>query len=90
MTAPGATGRRSAAARLTGIGLLAAGVAVALYLAGRLLTPNYNVSLFGRVGLGAVTLKSMLASIALGVAAAAAGPLPGCGEAGPMGRGRTG
>ncbi len=69
MTAPGATGRRSAAARLTGIGLLAAGVAVALYVAGRLLTPNYNVSLFGRVGLGAVTLKSMLASIALGVAA---------------------
>jgi uncharacterized protein DUF6529 len=69
MTGPGATGRRPAAARLAGIGLLAAGVAVALYVAGRLHTPNYNFSLFGRVGLGAVMLKSTLASIALGAAA---------------------
>ncbi len=69
MTAPGATGRRPTAARLAGIGLLAAGVAVALYVAGRLLTPNYNFSLFGRVGLSAVMFKSTLASIALGVAA---------------------
>src|SRR5438309_3394254 len=69
MTGPGATGRRPAAARLAGIGLLAAGVAVALYVAGRLHTPNYSFSLFGRVGLGAVMLKSTLASIALGAAA---------------------
>ena len=69
MTGPGATGRRPAAARLAGIGLLGAGVAVALYVAGRLHTPNYNFSLFGRVGVGAVMLKSTLASIALGAAA---------------------
>lgn len=48
--------------------MLGAGVAVALYVAGRLYTPNYNFSLFGRVGLGAVMLKSTLASIALGAA----------------------
>ncbi len=69
MTAPSAAGRRSAAARLAGISLLAAGVAFALYVAGRLLTPNYTFGLFGRVGLDALILKSTLASIALGVAA---------------------
>src|SRR5216684_3877911 len=68
MTAPGATGRRPAAARLAGIGLLAAGVSVALYVAGRLHTPNFTFSLFGRVGLDAIALKSMLATIALGLA----------------------
>src|SRR6266851_760671 len=52
MTAPGATGQRSAAVRLAGIGLLAAGVTVALYIAGRLHSPNYGFSLFraGRAG----------------------------------------
>src|SRR5512140_2051491 len=69
MTGRGATGRQRALARLAGIGLLGAGVAVALYVAGRLHTPNYNFSLFGRVGVGAVMLKSTLASIALGAAA---------------------
>ena len=69
MTAPGAAGRRSAAVRLAGIGLLAVGVTVALYAAGRLRTPNYTFGLFGRTGLDAITLKSMLASIALGMAA---------------------
>src|ERR1700724_4800823 len=69
MTAPGATGQRSAAVRLGGIGLLAAGVAVALYVAGRLHTPNYTFGLFGSVGLDAVKLKSPLASVALGLAA---------------------
>jgi hypothetical protein len=69
MTAPGATGRRPVTARLAGIGLLAAGVAGALYVAGRLHTPNYTFSLFGRAGLDALILKSTLASIALGVAA---------------------
>ena len=69
MTAPGATGHRPVAARLAGIGLLAAGVAVALYLAGRLVTPDDSFSLFGRVRLDAVRFKSTLASIALGMAA---------------------
>jgi hypothetical protein len=69
MTAPGATGQRTAAVRLAGIGLLAVGVAVALYVAGRLHTPNYTFGLFGRVGLDAVKLKSTLASVALGLAA---------------------
>jgi len=69
MTGPGATDRRPEAARLAGIGLLGAGVAVAIYVAGRLHTPDYTFSLFGRVGLGAIMLKSTLASIALGAAA---------------------
>ena len=69
MTGPGATGGRPPVARLAGIGLLGAGVAVALYVAGRLHTRDYNFSLFGRVGLDAVALKSTLASIALGAAA---------------------
>src|SRR5260370_41785718 len=68
MTAAGATGQRSAAVRLGGIGLLAAGVAVGLYVVGRLHTPNYTFGLFGSVGLDAVKLKSTLASIALGLA----------------------
>jgi uncharacterized protein DUF6529 len=69
MTEPGATGRRPETARLAGIGLLAAGVAVAIYVAGRLHTPDYSFSLFGQVGLSAITLKSTLASIVLGAAA---------------------
>ena len=69
MTAPGAARRRSVAARLAGIGLLAAAVTGALYAAGRLHTPNYTFSLFGQTGLAAVTLKSLLASVVLGLAA---------------------
>ncbi len=69
MTRPTATGRRSAAARLAGACLLAGGVAVALYVVGRVHTPDYNFSLLGQVGLGAVTLKSTLATIAVGMAA---------------------
>jgi hypothetical protein len=68
MSAPDATGRRSAAVRLAGIGLLATGVSVALYVAGRLHTPNFTFSLFGRVGLDAIALKAVLATIALGLA----------------------
>jgi hypothetical protein len=68
MSAPGAADRRSAPVRLAGIGLLAAGVTVALYVAGRLNTPNYAFGLFGQVGLDAIALKSMLASITLGLA----------------------
>jgi hypothetical protein len=68
MTAPGAASPRSVRVRLAAIGVLAVGVAVALYVAGRLHTPNYTISLFGRAGLDAVALKSTLSSIALGLA----------------------
>jgi Family of unknown function (DUF6529) len=68
MTQPRVTGRRPAAVRLAGIGVLAVGVTAAVYVAGRVLTPDYAFGLFGRVGLGAVALKSLLATIALGVA----------------------
>jgi Family of unknown function (DUF6529) len=68
MSAPGAARQRSAAVRLAGIGLLAAGVAVVLYVAGRLHTPNFTFSLFGRVGLDAIALKAVLATIPLGLA----------------------
>ncbi len=54
--------------RLAAIAVLAVGVAVALYAVGRLRTPNYTISLFGRTGLDAVVLKSTLSSIALGLA----------------------
>jgi hypothetical protein len=68
MSTPDATGRRPVAVRLAGIGLLAAGVTAALYVAGRLHTPDYTASLFGRSGLDAIALKSALATIALGLA----------------------
>jgi hypothetical protein len=51
-------GPGSAAVRRAGIGLLATGVAAALYVAGRLHTPNYAFGLFGQVGLDAIKLKS--------------------------------
>jgi hypothetical protein len=54
--------------RLTGIGLLALGVAGALFAYGRLHTPNYYFTIFGQAGLDAITLKSALASAALGLA----------------------
>jgi len=69
MSAPGTTNRRSVAWRLTAIGLAGAAVTGALYAAGRLHTPNYTFSLFGRTGLAAITLKSLLASVVLGLAA---------------------
>jgi Family of unknown function (DUF6529) len=68
MNAPGAEKHRSAGVRLAGIGLLAAGVSVALYVSGRLHTSNFTFSLFGRVGLDAIALKAVLATIALGLA----------------------
>jgi hypothetical protein len=68
MTQPRVTGPGSAAVRLAGIGVLAAGVTAAAYVAGRVLTPDYTFGLFGRVGLGAISLKSVLATIAFGVA----------------------
>src|SRR5258708_35011019 len=69
MTAPSAAGRRSAAARLAGISLLAAGVAFALYVAGGLLTPNYTFRLFRRVVLDDLLLQFSQAFIALGLVA---------------------
>ena len=69
MTAPEVSRRRPAAVRLAGIGLLAVAVTGALYAAGRLLSPNYGTSLFGQTGLAAVSLKSLLASVVLGLAA---------------------
>jgi Family of unknown function (DUF6529) len=65
MTAPGAPGRGPAAWRLTGIGLLALGVAAALYVAGRLHRPDYA---FSMLGADPVPLKSLLATVALGLA----------------------
>ena len=69
MTTPGARGRPSTAVRLTAIVLLAAAVTGALYAIGRLHAPDYTVSLFGQAGIAAITLKSLLASVALGLAA---------------------
>jgi len=55
--------------RVAGIGLLAAGVAAALYVAGRVHTVDPAASLFGRQYLAAVALKALLASVLLGLAA---------------------
>lgn len=59
-------GRGMLALRLAGIGLLSVGVAVTLYVAGRVRTPNYYFTLFGSAN--PIGLKSMLATIALGLA----------------------
>jgi hypothetical protein len=69
MSAHRTAGRRSVAWRLAGIGLAGAAVTGALYAAGRLHAPNYTFSLFGQSGLAAITLKSLLASVVLGLAA---------------------
>jgi hypothetical protein len=65
MTAPGARGRGLAGWRLAGIGLLALGVAAALYMAGRLHQPDYTFSMFGA---DPFPPKSLLATIALALA----------------------
>jgi hypothetical protein len=65
MTAPDTQGRGPPAWRLTGIGLLAIGVSAALYVAGRLVQPSYAFSLFGA---DPIPAKSLLATIALGLA----------------------
>jgi Family of unknown function (DUF6529) len=61
--------RRSAALRLTGIGLVAAAVVAALIVFGRVHTVNPAFSLFGRQYVAAVTLKALLATVVLGAAA---------------------
>jgi hypothetical protein len=55
--------------RLAGISLLAAGVAVALYVAGRVHQVNPASSLFGQQYGAAVALKAVVATVALGLAA---------------------
>jgi uncharacterized protein DUF6529 len=67
MTAPHAPGAGAAGWRLAGIGLLAVGVAAALYAAGRLHQPDYSFSMFGPEPIPA---KSLLATIMLGLAVA--------------------
>jgi hypothetical protein len=54
--------------RLAGISLLAAGVAVALYVVGRVHQVNPASSLFGQQYGAAVALKAVLATVALGLA----------------------
>jgi hypothetical protein len=73
MSTAGNTGQREAGqkpslARIAVIGLLSAGVVVALYVAGRVHTVNPAVSLFGSRYLAARSLKAVLASVALGMA----------------------
>ena len=65
MTAPEAHRRATSWRRLAGIGLLALGVAAALYVAGRLHQPDYAFSMFGA---DPIPPKSLLATIALGLA----------------------
>jgi hypothetical protein len=54
--------------RLAAIGLAGGAVTSALSAAGRLGAPNYTFSLFGKTGLTAITLKSLPASVVLGLA----------------------
>jgi hypothetical protein len=70
MSSSGNTGPRAntPAWRLAGVGLLSAGVAAAIYVAGRVLTVDPAFSLFGRQYLAAVSLKALLATVALGLA----------------------
>jgi hypothetical protein len=63
---PGTQDRGAPALRLVGIGLLGTGVAVALYVYGKVHSPNYYFSLFGRTN--PIGLKSTLATIVLGLA----------------------
>ena len=48
---------------------LAAALAVGLYVFGRNHTPDYSISLFGKSGPDTLSLKSVLASVVLGLAA---------------------
>jgi hypothetical protein len=56
------------AARLGLAVLLAAVVTAALVVVGRVHQPNYSASIFGQVALGALALKSWLATVVLGLA----------------------
>jgi hypothetical protein len=67
-TGPPEAGQKPPLARIAVIGLLSAGVVVAVYVAGRVHTVNPAFSLFGRQYLAARSLKAVLATVALGVA----------------------
>ena len=74
MNAAGSAGQREAdqkppIARIAVIGLLSAGVVVAIYIAGRVHMVNPAFSLFGTQYEAARSLKAVLATAALGVAA---------------------
>jgi len=58
-----------AVVRLGLAALLAAAVTAVLVVAGRLHQPDYSASLFGQVAVGALALKSWLATVTLGLAA---------------------
>jgi hypothetical protein len=66
MTTAGTRASRQAAWRLGGIGLLGVGVAAAIYVAGRLNSPDYTFTLFGVAN--PFGFKSLLATVALGLA----------------------
>jgi hypothetical protein len=65
----GGTAKGPATVRVAIYFLIGAIVAVALYIIGRVHTPDYTIGLFGNTGLNAYILKSALASAALGLAA---------------------
>jgi Family of unknown function (DUF6529) len=65
---PASRGRGTTALPLAAIGVLSAGVTVALYAVGRIATVNPAASLFGRQYLAAVSLKAVLATVALALA----------------------
>jgi Family of unknown function (DUF6529) len=69
MTSPDKLAGRRAWTRPAGIGVLAAGVTAALYVAGRIHTANPAFGLFGRQYSAAISLKALLASVLLGLAA---------------------
>ena len=65
---PGAPSAGGPAARLGLALLLAAVVTGVLVTVGRLHQPDYSASLFGQVAIGALVLKSWLATVTLGLA----------------------
>ena len=65
---PGAPSAGGSPARLGLALLLAAAVTAVLVTVGRLHQPDYSASLFGQVALGALALKSWLATVTLGLA----------------------
>jgi hypothetical protein len=67
MSTPSTLSGRPATLRLAVIGLLAVGIAVAIFVAGRVHKADYTFSLFGQSNPWA--LKSLLATVALGLAA---------------------
>lgn len=59
---------KSPAVRLTVIAVAGLAVAAAIFIAGRVHSPDYTIGLFGRTGVDAISLKSLLAVVALGLA----------------------